>query len=219
MRFGLLLLFAWVMGCSPPAVKPQKPAMQPISLTIHVVSERKHRDGSLSASTPAEAAPTPIEEVRRVLRLLPRPQVAFCDPGCGDGRWVIEAAKLWGCRAIGVEIDARRADEARENVRQSGLEHLITILNADATTLNIQADVWAAYLYPDVLQKLLPQFQRATALASYMHQPPGLPVVKNGNTYIFRRGIGVWQGVAYDHLPNPGCNCPMCVSLYSQGVR
>lgn len=167
------------------------------------------------------AAPTPMKEVERVLGLLPKPEVGFVDFGCGDGRWCIAAAERWGCRVTGVEIDPARAAATRERVKSVGLSHLVTIVTGDATKVDVDADVGVAYLYGDVLQRLQPKLQKLRAFASYKHQPPGLPVVKNGDTWLYFRGdaharTAVWGGQQY---AGPVCNdpnCRMCNSIRGQ---
>lgn len=164
-----------------------------------------------------ESAPTPGQEVERVIGLLPKPEIGFVDYGCGDARWCIAAAERWGCRVTGVEINPARAAAARERVRLLGLSHLITIITGDATTTDVEADVGVVYLYADVLEKLVPKLENLTAFASYMHRPPGLPVVQNGDSWIYTRAANqsvnqpqpaaVWGGQYYSQ---PVCNSPGC---------
>ena len=176
-------------------------------------------DGSpkTAAVNIGEAAPTPGQEVERVIGLLPKPEIGFVDYGCGDARWCIAAVERWGCRATGIEIDHDRATMARERVKSLGLSHLITIVEGDVTTTNVEADVGVAYLYADVLEQLRPRLQKLRAFASYQHQPPGLPVTKNGNSWLYVRDTqqpqsATWQGQHYSH---PVCNSPGCVMCNS----
>lgn len=171
----------------------------------------------------AAARPTPTQEVERVLGLLPKPAVGFVDFGCGDARWCIAAAERWGCRVTGVEIDPARASAARERVKSVGLSHLVTIVTGDATKTDVSADVGVAYLYGDVLEKLRPRIEKLQAFASYMHRPPGLPVIQSGSTWIYnkpamqvRQAAAVWGGQYYSQ---PVCNdprCGMCNSIRQQ---
>ncbi len=169
----------------------------------------------------AEAAPTPQAEVDRVLALLPKPTVGFVDFGCGaDARWCIAAARRWGCRATGVEIDPYRAAMARVRVRNSGLGHLVTIVEGDAITTDVQADVGVAYLYADVLGRLRPRLEKLTAFASYLHQPPGLPVSQSGDSWFYTRpqpvAAAAWGGQLYSRPVCNSPNCAMCSSIRSQ---
>jgi cyclopropane fatty-acyl-phospholipid synthase-like methyltransferase len=48
------------------------------------------------------------------------------DLGCGDGRIPITAAKKYGARGIGVDIDPQRIAEANANARKEGVAGLVT---------------------------------------------------------------------------------------------
>ncbi len=175
-----------------------------------------------------EAASTPSKEVERVLGLLPKPKIGFVDFGCGDARWCIAAAERWGVRVTGIEIDPTRVSVAKERVKSLGLSHLITIVEGDVTTTQVEADVGVAYLYADVLEQLRPRIVKLRAFASYMHRPPGLPVVQNGDSWFYTQATNqimyqsksaVWQGQSYSQ---PVCNnsgCRMCDSIRSQLSR
>lgn len=83
------------------------------------------------------------------------------DLGCGDGRIVIAAAKQYGCRGVGYEIDPKLAAESRENVKKNGVEDLVRIEQADIFTLDLsEADVVTMYLLPDLNNRLIPQLQK-----------------------------------------------------------
>lgn len=177
-------------------------------------------------SVVGDAAPTPHSEVARVLSLLPKPKIGFVDFGCGDARWCIAAAQKWGCKVTGIEIDPARAAAAKERVRNAGLAHLITIIHGDAiTTEYYDADVGVAYLWPDVLEKLKPRIEKLTAFASYQHQPPGLSVTKNGDSWFYtkpaaapalRTTAAVWGGQVYSGPLCNSPNCAMCQSIRAQ---
>ncbi len=183
-------------------------------------SFEKSRGVKSKAFTPDEF-PTPQSEVDRVIRLLPKPQIGFVEFGCGsDARWCVAAVQHWGCRAIGIEIDPVRAYAARAYVKDAGLDGSITIIEGDATTTDVQSDVGAVYLYDEVLVKLKPRLEKLRSFASYMHQPPGLMVTKNGDSWIYtqpaRVPLAVWGGHTYT---GPVCNdprCGMCNAIRSQ---
>lgn len=176
-----------------------------------------------------EAAPTPMPEVVRVLGLLPKPEVAFVDFGCGaDARWLIAAVEEWGCKAVGIEIDPTRAAIAKRRVEEAGLSNLITIIEGDSTSVDVEADVGVAYLYPNTLEKLKPRLAKLNAFASYIHEPPGLGAVKNGKSWIYSkpkaaapaapaqpRGA-VWGGQVYSGRVCNNPFCGMCNSIQAQ---
>lgn len=83
------------------------------------------------------------------------------DLGCGDGRIVVTAAKRYGARAFGYDIDPNRVAEARENVRRNNVEDLVTIEHKDIFTIDLRpANVVTLYLLPDLNVKLIPQLEK-----------------------------------------------------------
>jgi SAM-dependent methyltransferase len=83
------------------------------------------------------------------------------DLGCGDGRIIVAAAKRYGCKAVGYDIDPQRVIEARENVRKNNVEHLVTIEQEDVFTLDLSdANVITLYLLPSLNDKLVPQLEK-----------------------------------------------------------
>ena len=83
------------------------------------------------------------------------------DLGCGDGRFVVTAAKKYGCKAVGYDISPRRVRESRENVKKNNLEHLVRIEQKDIFTLDLsKADVITLFLLPSLNVKLIPQLDK-----------------------------------------------------------
>src|SRR6202047_3579125 len=66
--------------------------------------------------------PTTDEAVQAMLKLadVKKTDIVY-DLGCGDGRIVIAAAKTFGARAVGIDIDPRRIREARQNARNASV--------------------------------------------------------------------------------------------------
>jgi protein-L-isoaspartate O-methyltransferase len=106
---------------------------------------------ALGLAAQAARAPfvaTPPDVVDRMLALaqVTAGDVVY-DLGCGDGRIVIAAARTYGARAVGVDIDPTRIEEARTNARRAGVEHLVTFRLEDARTTNVsEATVVTLYL-------------------------------------------------------------------------
>ena len=83
------------------------------------------------------------------------------DLGCGDGRIVVTAAKKYGVKAIGYDIDPKRVAEARENAKKSGVEDRVTIELKDIFTVDLApANVVTLYLLPELNVKLIPQLDK-----------------------------------------------------------
>jgi precorrin-6B methylase 2 len=106
--------------------------------------------------------PTPEDVVDRMLRLaaVTKDDVVY-DLGCGDGRIVIAAARKYGCRAVGVDIDPLRVKAAKENVRKFGLEKLVTIRQQDLFKVDLSpATVVTLYLSTRYNTRLVPELNK-----------------------------------------------------------
>lgn len=120
---------------------------------------------------------SPEEAVRVGLELLCLgPEDVVYDLGCGDGRFVVEAARRARCRCVGVEVDAARAAEARERAVEAGVADLVTIRCENGLETSLD-DATALYLYlvPRGLRLLAPRLlHRRLRVVSYMAPLPGL---------------------------------------------
>src|SRR5258708_20723390 len=94
-----------------------------------------------------------------MLRLAePRPGDYLIDLGSGDGRIVIEAAKRFSTRGLGVDIDPRLVGLARDNARKAGVESLARFEVQDFFETDLRgASIVTAYLLPEVNLKLMPR--------------------------------------------------------------
>ncbi|MFO0950323.1 MAG: class I SAM-dependent methyltransferase [Isosphaeraceae bacterium] len=106
--------------------------------------------------------PTPPEVVAKMLELADlKPDDVLYDLGCGDGRIVIEAAKRYGVRSVGYDIDPKRVAQSLENVRKAGVSHLVTIRKQDIFQVDLsRASVVTMYLLPELNVRLKPQLAR-----------------------------------------------------------
>ena len=102
---------------------------------------------------------SPMEVVERMLWLAqPRPGEYLIDLGSGDGRIVIEAAKRYGARGLGVDLDPRLVRLATERAQEAGVGHLAKFEAKDLFDLDYgQADIVSAYLLPEVNLKIRPK--------------------------------------------------------------
>ncbi len=106
--------------------------------------------------------PTPPKVVEKMLEMaqVTKDDVVY-DLGCGDGRIPVMAAKKYGCRAFGYDIDPKRIKESLANVAENGVGHLVTIEQRDIFTLDLSgADVVTLYLLPSLNVKLIPQLEK-----------------------------------------------------------
>jgi uncharacterized protein (TIGR03000 family) len=106
--------------------------------------------------------PTPQPVVDKMLELaeIKKGDVIY-DLGCGDARILVTAAKKYGARGFGFDIDPQRVKESIENVKKNKVEDLVTIKRADVFTLDLKdATVVTLYLLPQLNVKLLPQLAK-----------------------------------------------------------
>ncbi|HUE82963.1 MAG TPA: class I SAM-dependent methyltransferase [Pyrinomonadaceae bacterium] len=69
------------------------------------------------------------------------------DLGCGDGRILISAARKYGARGFGVDMEPYRVTESQNNAKSAGVEHLVTFKLQDAMTVGLSpATVVTLYL-------------------------------------------------------------------------
>ena len=100
------------------------------------------------------------------------------DLGSGDGRIVIQAAKKYGAKGVGVEIDAELVQRARNNAFKEKVAHLAEFRAQDALTVDISpATVVTLYMLPDFNAKLRPIFDRqlkpGSRVVSHDYAVPG----------------------------------------------
>jgi SAM-dependent methyltransferase len=106
--------------------------------------------------------PTPQPVVEKMLELakVKKTDLVY-DLGCGDGRFVVTAAKKYGCKAVGYDIDPNRVIESRENVKLNNLTNLVQIEQKDIFTLDLsKANVITLYLLPRLNVQLIPQLEK-----------------------------------------------------------
>jgi SAM-dependent methyltransferase len=125
--------------------------------------------------------PTPADVVDRMLALanVSSSDVVY-DLGCGDGRIVVAAAKKYGARAVGFDIDPDRIRESEANAKAAGVEHLVSFKQQDILTVDLSpASVVTLYLLSEWNLRLRP------ALTSQLK--PGSRVVSHAFT------MGDWE--------------------------
>jgi hypothetical protein len=120
-----------------------------------------------------QSTPEPI--VDRLLRLgKVGPADVLYDLGCGDGRIVIRAAKEYGIRAVGIDVNPQRILEARANAQRSGVADRVEFRNEDAKTSDLRAaTVVVLYLSVEgnlrLMERLREQLRPGARIVSHGH--------------------------------------------------
>jgi SAM-dependent methyltransferase len=106
--------------------------------------------------------PTAFETVTAMLKLaeVTDKDIVY-DLGCGDGRFVVTAARQFGARGVGVDIDPERIKEARELAKRTGAEDKVRFIEGDLFETDIsEATVVTLYLLTRLNLKLRPKLQK-----------------------------------------------------------
>jgi cyclopropane fatty-acyl-phospholipid synthase-like methyltransferase len=135
--------------------------------------------------------PTPIEVVDRMLELaeVKKNDVVY-DLGSGDGRIVIRAAKKYGARGVGIEMDRLLLEKARKAAMAEGVSHLVEFRAEDALKVDLSpATVVTLYMLPWFNEAMKPSFQK--------HLRPGSRIVAHDF------GIDGWEPDKVEKLKEP----------------
>ena len=106
--------------------------------------------------------PTPMDVVDKMLELaeVKKGDVVY-DLGSGDGRIVIRAAKKYGVRAVGIEMDRLLLDKARKDAKAAGVSHLVEFRAEDAMKVDLtKATVVTLYMLPWFNEAMKPSFKK-----------------------------------------------------------
>jgi SAM-dependent methyltransferase len=164
MRQSLLIVL--IIGCCFVACRSNQTTAQ----DAKPATEKATAPAAAPAQTAAAPAkepdviyvPTPQAVVDKMLEMaeVKKGDVVY-DLGCGDARIVVTAAKKYGVKAYGFDIDPKRIKESLENVKTNKVEHLVTIKQQDIFTLDLrEANVVALYLLPELNVRLMPQLEK-----------------------------------------------------------
>ena len=105
--------------------------------------------------------PSPMLVVERMLQLaeVTKKDILY-DLGSGDGRIVIAAAKKFGVRAVGVDLNPTLVEQARRKAAEEGVSHLVEFRAADGLTVDIsQATVVTLYMFKWFNNQMRPKLQ------------------------------------------------------------
>ena len=139
---------------------------------------------------------TPHEVVERMLKIADvRSEDVVIDLGSGDGRIPIAAAKDYGARGIGVELDGVLVEKSNRNAQAAKVADKVTFVQGDALVADIsRATVVTVYLLPRLLRDLQPRFigelAPGTRIVSHMFTMAGWPPDRSETVRLERRHLG-----------------------------
>ena len=132
----------------------------------------RYRVSMVTPTTPAlTSTPSHVVDVITELCKL-RPSDITYDLGCGDGRYVIAAARQGILQAVGLDLLSSRVATARQRIADAGLTNA-TVMQGDITKADLsQATVATMFLYPETIAKVVPKLTNARLIVSYQHPLP-----------------------------------------------
>jgi len=122
------------------------------------------------------SAPSPPQVILLALEIADvKPHDSFLDIGSGDGRVIEVAVRDFGCKAVGIEVDAALAKQSATRLRGiMPYDSSWNIVTGDATAYNLsKATVAYMYLYPEMVAKVTPLLTGCTRIISFKHPVPG----------------------------------------------
>jgi len=131
------------------------------SLTVLVLLILFGRSAAL-AQDAIPFVPSPTHVVQKMIEAaqIKKGDILY-DMGSGDGRIVIEAAKKFGIRGVGIDLNAELVAQARENAVNEGVSHLVEFRAQDGLTVDIsEATVVTLYMFKWFNNALRPKLQK-----------------------------------------------------------
>lgn len=126
--------------------------------------------GRMDAVDLAPYVPTPPSVVEKMLELarVDKDDILY-DLGCGDGRIVIMAAKKFGTRGIGIDLDSQRIAESKANAKAVNVDNLVEFRQEDVTKADFsKATVVTLYLLTESNELLRPYLEEQLAPGTYV---------------------------------------------------
>jgi len=122
------------------------------------------------------STPEVIDRMLELARV--KPGDVLYDIGSGDGAIIIRAAKKYGVKGVGIEIDQDLVRKARDNAFREKVQDLVEFRAQDAFTVDVSpATVVTLYMLPDFNEKLRPMLDRqlkpGTRVVSHDYDIPG----------------------------------------------
>jgi len=115
-----------------------------------------------SSQEPIPFVPTPMAVVDQMLELaeIKKDDLVY-DLGSGDGRILIQAAKKYGAKGVGVDLDPKMVEVARTRAAEEGVSHLVEFRAGDGLQVDVsKATVVTLYMFKWFNNEMRPKLQR-----------------------------------------------------------
>ena len=145
-----------------------------ISLVAAVAASQAFGQPAAVRAPDVPYEPSPPEVVGAMLTLagVTSRDVVY-DLGSGDGRIVIAAARDFGARAVGIDIDPKRIEESNANARRANVADRVRFIQGDLFESDFsEATVVTLFLWPHINMKLRPKLMTlrpGTRIVSHVH--------------------------------------------------
>ena len=121
------------------------------------------------------------------------------DLGSGDGRVIITAAKRYGVRVVGIEIDDALVTASQQAAKQQGVDHLVTVREEDFLQTDLsEATVVILYLLPELHAQLIPQLGKLPPNARVLTLSFEIPGLQPSAVWSFGGGANMRLISRYD---------------------
>jgi SAM-dependent methyltransferase len=176
--FAILIGIAGLsaIGCAPQSTvnaEMQEPINSPRATPDTAETAQNAPSQTQEPQLDVPYVPTPPAVVNEMLRIgkVSKNDVLY-DLGSGDGRIVIAAAKRFGTRGYGIDLDPERVREANQNAQQAGVSDRVQFRQQDLFQADLSdATVVTLYLLPEVnlklRSKLLSELKPGTRIVSH----------------------------------------------------
>jgi len=121
------------------------------------VSTGQSKDDKVTCQIIYVPTPQPVVDKMLDMAKVTKEDIVF-DLGCGDGRVVATAAKKYGAKGVGVDIDPERIKDSDKTVEKLGVKNLVEIRQGDALKVKDleRATVVMLYMLDEFMRKLEP---------------------------------------------------------------
>ncbi len=130
-------------------------ALLPLGESLQAGDKKEKKDDEFNLIYVA----TPESVVEKMLDMakVKKMDVVF-DLGCGDGRIVAIAAKKFGCKGVGIDLNPERIKDSHETIKKYGVAKLVDIRQGNALKVKDfnRASVVMLYMLPDFMNLLEP---------------------------------------------------------------